>query len=348
MIYGAPGPVLSAEGRFEALAFPVQDSTLSETALAGLIATEYRLPRPPGCRFWRKGMADTYQVLAGNTSYYLKVHRPERRSRHEVEEEVRLLHHLLDDGVGVCEPVASASGESVLDISAPEGVRFAVLYRAVEGVSGTTGAHRRALGRMVARMHQCADRIDPPYDRHCLELERVLDDNLEPIRGLMANRGDDYQLIERIASHAKALVTASLAPRPPEHGVCHGDLHGGDVLYPDDDRPVIFDFESSGTGWRALDIAVFGGSVDWMDTSEESQARRQREVGEFLEGYTSVRALTGGEEAVLRLDSAVHHIFLMGLVLRYWTRRDGWHWANGDFIDWHMKWFQHWAQHHAV
>ena len=293
-------------------------------------------------------MADTYRVRSGGRYHFFKVHRAGRRSRRDVEEEVRLLQHLLREGIGVCEPVAAADGACVVTIPAPEGDRFAVLYRAVEGVEGTTDVHRRALGEMVARMHRSADRLDPPYQRDCLELEHVLDDNLEAIARLMVNRGADLELITRIASHARSLITSSLTPRSPEHGVCHGDLHGGDVLYSAEGRPVIFDFESSGTGWRALDIAVFGGSTDWMDIRDQSQALRQREVGEFLEGYTSVRALTKGEEAVLRLDSAVHHIFLMGLVLRYWTARDGWHWANDDFVDWHMKWFRHWAQHHAL
>ena len=90
------------------------------------------------------------------------------------------------------------------------------------------------------------------------------------------------------------------------------------------------------------------GSTDWMDTSTESQLCRQREVGEFLEGYTAVRALSEGELAVQQLGPAVHHIFLMGLVLRYWTSRDGWHWANDDFINWHMKWFRHWNERHVV
>jgi hypothetical protein len=51
---------------------------------------------------------------------------------------------------------------------------------------------------------------------------------------------------------------------------------------------------------------------------------------------------------VMKLDQAVHHIFLMGLVLRFWTLHDGWHWANDSFIDWHMKWFRHWIEHHDI
>ncbi|MBE0695694.1 MAG: phosphotransferase, partial [Anaerolineaceae bacterium] len=131
-------------------------------------------------------------------------------------------------------------------------------------------------------------------------------------------------------------------------GVCHGELYGGDVLYSPDGIPVIFDFDSSGCGWRALELAVFTGSSDWMDTSQEALVRRKRETGQFLDGYTSIRALSSGELEVLRLDSAVHHIFLMGLVLSYWSTRDGWHWADDSFIDWHMQWFRHWIEQHKI
>jgi Ser/Thr protein kinase RdoA (MazF antagonist) len=326
----------------------VQNSTASEEAVANLAATEYPFPHAVECRFWRKGMADTYRLRSAGKEFYLKVHMAGRCSEEDVQEEVRLLQHLLRGEIGVCEPLASLKGQYVLPVAAPEGYRFAVLYRAAQGVEGSTELHRRSLGRMVARMHESADRLDPPYRRDALELEHVLDDNLAAIRQLMAHRESDFELIDGIASHARAVVESSLHPKPPEHGVCHGDLHGGDVLYSPDGRPVIFDFESSGTGWRALDLAVFGGSPDWMDTSQGAEQQRRREVGEFLDGYTSVRSLSKGEADVLGLDFAVHHIFLMGAVLRYWTGRDGWHWANDGFIDWHMKWYRNWCQHHGM
>jgi len=66
--------------------FPVQDSTLSATALAALLHRLYAMTDDPTCVFWRKGMGDTYRIDAGATE-----------------------------------------------------------------------RHRRALGRMAARMHQCAD-----------------------------------------------------------------------------------------------------------------------------------------------------------------------------------------------
>ena len=329
--------------------FPVQNSTLSANALADLVHQEYPLQGSPVCKFWRKGMGDTYRIEAGNQLFFLKVSMASRRSRKDVDEEVRLLLHLARGGVGVSVPVESINGRYVLALPAPEGERYAVLFEGARGTEGTTDLHRRELGRMVARMHQCADSLEPPYDRDGLELEHLLDDNLARIEPLMVHRPEDYEIIARIAEARQGMSSRAVLPRRnPEHGVCHGDLHGGDVLYSPDGVPVIFDFDSSGCGWRALDIAVFQGSSDWMDTSQETEVRRQREVAQFLDGYTSVRELSSGELEVLQLDSAVHHISLMGLVLRYWSIRDGWHWADDGFIDWHMKWFRHWIEHYPA
>jgi Ser/Thr protein kinase RdoA (MazF antagonist) len=326
----------------------VQNSTLAAESLSDLLHHAYPFSAAPRCLFWRKGMGDTYRIEADGRLFFLKVFTALRRSRKDVEEEVRLLLHLAQDGIKVSVPVGSIKGPYVLPLAAPEGERCAVLYKAATGVEGTTETHRRALGKMVARMHQSADKLQPPYARDDFELEHLLDDNLAIINRLMENRRQDYELIDRIAAHARERITSLLPRRHPEHGVCHGDLHGGDVLYSGDGEPELFDFESSGCGWRALDIAVFRGSSDWMDTSPEAQAREQREVAQFLDGYTSIRELSKAELEVLKLDSAVHHIFLMGIVLRYWTVRDGWYWANDSFIDWHMKWFRHWIQHHSI
>jgi Ser/Thr protein kinase RdoA (MazF antagonist) len=328
--------------------FRVQDSTLSASAVGELVYARYSLEAAPVCTFWRKGMGDTYRIEAGHRVYFFKVSMVGRRSRKDVDEEVRLLLHLANGGVGVSLPIETLEGEHVLALSAPEGERYAVLFEAAEGVEGATALHRRELGRMVARMHLCADSLEPAYDRDHFELAYVLDDSLVAIEALMRHRSDDYRVISKIAQHAKDVVTSALAWRKPEHGVCHGDLFGGDVRYAPDGAPVLFDFDSSGCGWRALDIAVFQGSADWMDSSREADLRREREVGEFLDGYTSVRPLSSGELEVMKLDQAVHHIFLMGLVLRFWTLHDGWHWANDSFIDWHMKWFRHWIEHHDI
>lgn len=325
--------------------FPVQDSTLSAVALAERVLTAYNLPGQPSCRLFRKGICDTYRVDAGGETYYLKVYRHGRRTRLDVAEEVRLLNYLAAGGVAVAKPVARADGEAVTDLAAPEGARYAVLFEAAPGVAGDDGDpdRIRAFGEMVGRLHDVSDEMPGPYQRAHLDMAHLVDENLPPIEALMAHRPDDLRLIHEIATTCKARVTGLLPTTQPAYGICHGDLHGGDVGYAADGKPVLFDFDSSGCGWRALDIGVFLASDAWMDTSAEAEDRRRRKLAAFLDGYALIRDLTEPELAVVQLGPPIRHIFLMGFVLRYTALREGVHWANDGFIDWHMAWFRHWA-----
>lgn len=108
--------------------------------------------------------------------------------------------------------------------------------------------------------------------------------------------------------------------------------------------PTLFDFDSSGYGWRALDIGVFLASDRWMNVTHEAEDRRQRRLASFLQGYSVIRNLGEHELSAVQLGPPVRHIGLMGFVLRYTTVREGEHFADEGFIDWHMAWFKHWAE----
>lgn len=326
--------------------FPVQDSTLSATALVERLLTRYDLSGRIDCRFYRKGICDTYRVAAGDHAYYLKVYRHGRRTHRDVAEEVRLLNHLAANGVAVAKPVARRDGETVTELVAPEGPRYAVLFKAAPGVPGDEGDPSRikAFGEMVGRLHQAADRLPGTYRRSHLDLTHLIDENLPPIAALMTHRVGDLQLIYRIAETCKQRIAQLLPKSKPEYGICHGDLHGGDVCYDGAGAPILFDFDSSGCGWRALDIGVFLASDDWMDITPEAEARRQRKLATFLAGYAMVRELSEAELAAVQLGPPARHIFLMGFVLRYTALWEGLHWADDAFIDWHMTWFRHWEK----
>ncbi len=325
--------------------FPVQNSTLSTGALASLIEKRYDLPGPVSCRFFRKGICDTYSVKTAQAAYFLKIYRYGRRTRLDVTEEVRLLNYLGENHVSVARPVACKDESYVNQLSAPEGVRYAVLFEAAEGFEENNDENRiKALGEMVGRFHQCSDRMPGEYRRKHLDMKYIIDENLAAISTLVAHRIEDYKIIEKIGEYCKEQVPKLLSKSKPEYGICHGDLFGGDVRYKEDNTPVIFDFDSSGCGWRALDIGVFLTTPDWMDTSDEAEQLRQTQLSVFLEGYLKHRKLSENELAAVQLMPPIHHIFLMGHVLRYSTIHEGEHWANDEFIDWHMKWFKYRAE----
>ena len=326
--------------------FPVQDSTLSATALAERVLKRYDLPSRSVCRFFRKGICDTYRVEAGSREYFLKVYKSGRRTKLDVSEEVRLLNYLAAHAVSVARPVRRRDGLYVSRLAAPEGIRYSVLFRAARGVADDDGDHNRirALGTMVGRMHQCADKMRAPYRRSHLDMRHLVDDNLQVIAPLTAHRQADFSLICEIGETCKQRISQLLPRSKPEYGICHGDLHGGDVCYGENDKPVLFDFDSSGCGWRALDIGIFLASDEWMGITSEAEERRQHQLAVFLEGYSHIRALTDAELTAVQLAPPIRHIFLMGHVLRYTAVQEGDNWANDGFIDWHMTWYKHWAE----
>ena len=325
--------------------FPVQNSTLSAEALTERVLGRYRLGGRVVCRFFRKGICDTYRIDAGDGAYYLKVYMFGRRTRLDVAEEVRLLNCLHRHGVSVARPVRRKDGLYINRLAAPEGTRYAVLFEAAHGVEEDGEDSRvEALGEMVARMHTCADRMRGTYRRKPLDTVHLIDDNLAAIAPFMAHRTEDFDLIVQIGEQCRKRIVQLLPKSKPEYGICHGDLHGGDVRYDERDTPVLFDFDSSGYGWRALDIGVFLATANWMDITREAEVRRQSQLAVLLKGYSKIRKLSANERTAVQLAPPVHHIYLMGFVLRYTTVREGEHWADDRFLDWHMKWFRHWAQ----
>ena len=321
--------------------FPIQNSTLSAEGLIPRILKRYDLPKPVSCDFFRKGICDTYKVKTAQTDCFLKIYMYGRRTRLDVTEEVRLLNYLSRNHVAVAKPIARKNQNFVNQLRTSEGVRYAVLFEAAEGVEEGNDENRiKAYGEMVARFHQCSDRMRGAYRRKHLNMNLLVDNNLAAISPLMAHRPADFAIIKNIGDQGKRRISNLLTTSKPEYGICHGDLHGGDVLYEEDNLPVLFDFDSSGCGWRALDIGVFLTSSQWMDISSKAEERRQERLTTFLRGYSSQRKLIENELSAIQCAPPIHHIFLMGHVLRYTIMYEGVHWANNQFIDWHMNWFR--------
>ena len=336
-------PLVAQMSNAHCTPYPVQNSTLSTMALAADLARLYSFSAPVDCTFFRKGICDTYRVSTAGFAYYLKVYRHGRRTLVDVEEEVRLVRHLFENGISIARPIRKKDDTYITGFCAPEGTRYAVLFEAARGVHDDHGdlAKIAALGRLVGRMHRVLDSFPLPYRRRDLDLSHLIDDNLDAIGEIMSDRPSDFRTVRSIAA-AIGQLPLFRTTRAPEYGPCHGDLHGGDVAYDRHGNPTLFDFDSSGCGWRAYDIGVFPASVEWMDLSEATVSARERRLASFLESYQESRVLTAEELAVVRASPAIRHIFLMGHVLKHTTITEGSHWANDSFIDWHMKWFRNW------
>ncbi|HWI61983.1 MAG TPA: phosphotransferase [Symbiobacteriaceae bacterium] len=257
-------------------------STCSGTALAQLLATEYDLPHPVTCRLLRRGYNDQYIVTAGDQRYVLRVYLHGKywiRGEGDLRFELDMLDHLRSEGIGVACAIPRQNGERLGRLDAPEGLRHYALFTYAPGAPVATydAASSRRLGETIARIHVASDRFVSPYSRYDLDLSMLIDAPIGRLAPFLTP--EDLEFVKTTAEQVRGRLENAEA----SWGYIHGDMHGGNNFVAEDGSITVFDFDHSGFGWRAYDLAAFlwGAEPDIKES--------------FLAGYQSVRVLTEAE-----------------------------------------------------
>jgi Ser/Thr protein kinase RdoA (MazF antagonist) len=201
-------------------------------------------------------------------------------------------------------------------------------------------------GRLVGRLHNCADELGAAYERWHLDGEYLVEQALTGLEPYMGHRKQDFEFLCGVGRNLVAEVEQRLPKAAPEYGMIHGDLHTGNTLIDEAGRLALFDFDTCGYGWRALDIGMYAANHRWLSTSDESAKTRERMWASFLEGYSSQRSLSADELAASKLGVPLRHFELIGITIRYWAPQIGEHWINDEYFDVHVGWFKWWLERH--
>jgi Ser/Thr protein kinase RdoA (MazF antagonist) len=309
--------------------FPVRSSVLSADALAEQVLPRYALPEPRQCRLIARGVNDTYQVTAGADTFYLRVSIHGWRTREDLDAELALVTDLRERGLSVAPVVPRTDGAVLTSLPAPEGERFAVLFAPAPGesVPDPTTQQARHYGRLAADVHTGADAASSAYRRFHLDECHLLDAPLASIRAAVVDGNEDLNFLELIVERVRRRL-GTLPRTPPDYGLCHGDLHPGNVRFVGAGQPTLFDFDCMGYGWRAYDLAVF-----LWNAFGERRPKRWRETRwrAFRRGYQEVRPLPGGLDEVLPLFLVARQVWLMGLDC---ADRSGWppQWITPEWL----------------
>ncbi len=325
--------------------FPVQHSILSANALASWVQSHYALKDPVRCRFLKGSMSDVYLVNTRDAAYILKIYLHDRHSLGSIKAEVDLLNDLRDHDIPVAAPVANNDTAYVNEMIAPEGIRYAVLFDAIPGEEPqeVNLEHSRAFGQLAGRIHQCSDASTKVYDRGHLDEKYLVEEPLAQIKPYLEHRRRDWEYLSTMGSELIAELHRLVSKEKPEYGLCHGDLHTGNARFDKAGRLSLFDFDSFGYGWRAIDIGVYHVSFDWLDLSEEVRHKKARFWEAFVDGYNLERPLSKNELAAAQLCLPLRHLELMGLTIQYWSPQIGTAWITESYFDRHINWFQEWA-----
>ena len=295
-----------------AVRLPVRSSVFAPSALGAWAAAAYGLAAPVRCRLVSTSVNDTYRLDTENeTCCYLRVARHGWRTAGDIEAELRLIEALRDRWLPIAAPMERTAGGYLSVLGAPEGPRLAVLFAEAVGeeVREITPAQARAYGGLAARFHDAADAAGGVYPRFHLDLAHLLGGPLAAIRAQMGQHAEPMAELEATAARVRARLEA-LPRRMPDYGVCHGDLHPGNVRFDAAGRPSLFDFDCWGYGWRAYDLTVFL----WNSYLERrAKGWRRSRWRAFLRGYREIRPLPEGLDDLVPLFLVARQIWLMGM-----------------------------------
>jgi Ser/Thr protein kinase RdoA (MazF antagonist) len=286
---------------------PVLRSLPTVDGLARLVEESYGLTGVR-CRLIQATIRDTYRVETRDGVFVLTIYRHGRRTAAEIAGELDLLDGLAASDLTVPGVVPLQTGERILTIRAPEGIRHAVLFTFVFGSQIGRQAEpgpARQYGHAIARVHAITDALPAPLARPRIDVDELLFRPLASFAAVAEHRPADVAELSEVAARLARQIE-SFPIEPPFYGLVHGDVIPSNALVRPTGEVALLDFDFCGYGWRAYDVATYLGEVRFWNASPI--------VAEaFLTGYEEVRPLAEWERAALPIFEAARHIFSLGV-----------------------------------
>lgn len=324
------------------LTLPSNHSVISSDALLPVIKDRYEIGEGKECRFICNGLNDTYLIISSTGKYILRIYKAHWRTRDDVAFEVELLLDLKNKGIPVSAPIAQIGGDYVMEFTAPEGNRFAVLFTFADGGSSDNKEENFALyGKEAAKMHLAMDVFQSVHERFQIDLDHLIDRPLQSIRRFLSHRPEDYKYLESLSKELRRRIE-EMSPEL-EWGLCHGDLHGGNVHFGENATLTHFDFDCGGFGWRAYDIAV----LLWARVrSKQKEDFTNKLWDAFLAAYQEHKTLSGRDLQAIPLFVAIREIWLMGLHTgnsQIWGS-----WQDDRYFSKNLSFLRNWCEVHSI
>jgi Ser/Thr protein kinase RdoA (MazF antagonist) len=285
---------------------PILTSFLNPEALALRAEAAYGFQHAR-CQLITATLRDVYLVESRAGQHILIVYRHDQHTFDGIAAEWRFVDYLAQHAVPVAPAIVTITGEQILRLQAPEGVRYAVVTTYVSGQHlrrRPSAEATRRYGAIIATIHLLADRAPVSVVRTTHDIAARLDQALAGIRALLGDGLTERPYLEECAQELQSRLR-TLPKEAPTYGIIHGDAIRANALVADDGSVTVIDFDWYGLGWRAYDIASYLLTI-------RSDPNEQPFADAFLSGYTAVRPLAAQEYALLPLFEAVRAILEIG------------------------------------
>jgi len=283
------------------------------------------------CKYWLRGLNDTYRIRTASGYYILRVY---RCSIHEnaVSYELNLLKQLNEalyaSNTKVSEAISQKDGSLYTVLDAPEGKRVATIFRYIDGTENVLHDEQScfSFGRSAAELHAAMDTIEFEQSRYQLDTSFLISQPLERIVNYI---GEQHQATSFLKEYAHSLVEQMNAATSQglDWGICHGDMHGNNNAFQIGDSFIHYDFEWAAKGWRAYDLAQVRGRKRLPEDKKDLLWNA------LMSGYRSVRAFSEQDEAAIELFMKARRFWVMGLDVEFIETDSGALDYSDDWLD---------------
>jgi len=311
--------------------FPVTNSNLSATHLGLFLQENYALSKDAKCQIIKAGINDTYFITDDNGKFVFRVYSLSWRTKMEIEEEIRLLNQLKENGISISYPLPDKESNYIQTLNAPEGDRFAVLFTFAAGekqhiISEETHFQ---IGQLIARLHKIT--IHQRLNRIDYTPEVILMDSLNKVSAFLSSDTEEMHFMKSAQSYLmKEFETADVSQI--RQGIVHLDIWFDNLNITADNQVTIFDFDFCGNGWLCLDVAYY---ILQLHNIEKYEAKDyQPKVDHFINGYESVTPLSAEEKRLIPMLGVSLYFFYLGVQCQRYDN-----WSNSFLSENYLKRF---------
>jgi len=291
----------------------VETSIMTADSIKAYLKKAYGLEGDLSCTFFKQGVNDTYRVSHDKQVLYYRLYKQNLRNQSMIESELAYIDLLHREGIKVSRPIKCKKGTWIHRVDSPEGTRYGVLFDEAPGIRQDQSNEEVAkqLGELVGCMHKLTDASKISFNRPPIGEGDLIDLPLKYLEAGLGSQNSDYRSLYEIGKSLRGYLNR-LPKEESAYGLCHGDLHTGNMHLDPHGRLTLFDFDCCGYGWRAYDLSVY----KWMQNmrrNEHNAAEVDGRVEAFIRAYQSIRPLKEWELEAIDVFVLLRHFWVVGL-----------------------------------
>lgn len=293
----------------------IAQSTPTAASIARLVERHYDLGKVVESEFLRRSFNQVYRLsFAGGQRVVARLSAERPRGGPNVQFEAAALEHWARLGCPVARCLPAADGEVATHVLLPEGPRALMVFEYLGGEStGDSAEDIGAFARGLAALHIAGNNYAGPASTYCLDLDYLL---LRPLQGLLSAPTMTAELRPQFEALGRCLHDDIVAMGELSRVLCHGDAHGSNNFIVRTEQgqreAVFFDFDESGPGYLAYELAVYPWSLHPRTPEGVWSDKAPGQWRHFIAAYREVRPVADVDLAAIARFVAVRQFWLLG------------------------------------